>query len=133
MGLPFSGNPTTTIFWEPVVNKVVKRLDSWRRAFLSKGGRLVLIEAVLTANPTYFMSLFKMPNKTAKRIKKLMRDFLWSGNDGCEHDHLVDWKNVCKPKNKGGLGVGNLLKKNKTLCFKWLWSFQQNDLLFGIL
>ena len=37
----------------------------------------MLIEAVLTAIPTYFTSLFKTPNRMAKRIEKLMGDFFF--------------------------------------------------------
>ena len=47
LGMPLGGHPCSRIFWEPVLNKVVKRLDGWKMTFLSKGGRLTLIEAVL--------------------------------------------------------------------------------------
>ena len=38
-------------------------------------------------------------------------------------DHLVGWEVVCLAKDKGGLGIGNLEKKNKALLMKWLWRF----------
>lgn len=41
MGLPLGGNPST------------------------KGGRLILIQSVLSTIPPYFMSLFRMPGKVA--------------------------------------------------------------------
>ena len=47
-----------------------------------------------------------------------MRDFLWEGCDGEEGDHLVAWKNVCLPKVYGGLGLDNLVVRNKALLFK---------------
>ena len=52
LGMPLGGNPCSGAFWEPVISKVTKRLDGWKSAFLSKGGRLTLIEAVLSAIPT---------------------------------------------------------------------------------
>ena len=58
LGMPLGGNPYCRSFWESVITKVAKRLDGWKRAFLSKGGRLTLIESVLSAIPTYFLSLF---------------------------------------------------------------------------
>ena len=33
LGLPLGGNPRKTVFWEPVVNKVAKRLDGWKKNF----------------------------------------------------------------------------------------------------
>ena len=93
------------MFWEPVVRKVRKRLDGWKRSFLSRGGRLSLIESVLSSLPIYFLSLFKIPRNVGKEIESLMRDFLWEGCDGEVGDHLVAWKKVCLPKANGGLGV----------------------------
>lgn len=31
------------------------------------------------------------------------------------HSHLVAWNQVCKPKDKGGLGIGNIYLRNKAL------------------
>ena len=123
LGMPLGGNPCGRSFWEPVISKVANRLDGWKKAFLSKGGRLTLIEAVLSAIPTYFLSLFRMPSRVIKEIEKIMRNFLWSGVDGKGGDHLVSWKTVARPKNKGGLGIGRLKEKNKAMLFKWLWRF----------
>ena len=82
-----------------------------------------LIEAVLSTIPTYYLSLFKMPQKVIKEIEKIMRNFLWKGADGNGGDHLVSWKLVTRPKIKRGLGIGRLKEKNKALLFKWLWRF----------
>ena len=76
LGLPLGGNPTKKIFWEPMITKVARRLDGWKRAFLSRGGRLTLIRFVLSSLPIYFLSLFRMPQGVANAIEKLMRDFL---------------------------------------------------------
>lgn len=38
-------------------------------------------------------------------------------------DHLIIWEVVSRPKVKGGLGIGNLLVKNKALLGKWLRRF----------
>ena len=37
LGLQLGGNPTKKKFWELVITKVAKRLDGWKRAFLSRG------------------------------------------------------------------------------------------------
>ena len=38
LGLPLGGNPNTKSFWDPVVVKVARRLDGWKKVFLSLGG-----------------------------------------------------------------------------------------------
>ncbi|XP_062089071.1 uncharacterized protein LOC133795633 [Humulus lupulus] len=59
----------------------------------------------------------------ARSIEKVMRDFLWEGADGSGDDHLVSWQEVCKSRNYGGLGIGNIEKRNKAFLMKWLWRF----------
>ena len=110
-------------FGNLVITKVVKRLERWKRAFLSKGGRLTLIEFVLSAIPTYFLSLFRMSSRVIKEFEKIMHHFLWKGADGDGGDHLIAWKMVVRPKNKGGLGIGRLKENNKALLLKWFWRF----------
>ena len=51
-------------------------------------------------------------------LEKVMRDFLWGGGDLLGGDHLVGWPMVCLAKDKGGLGIGNLEKRNKALLMK---------------
>lgn len=68
-----------------VVFKMSRKLASWKKAFLSKKGRLTLIEAVMSAKPLYYMSLFRVPKGVAKVMETIMRDFLWDGADGEVH------------------------------------------------
>ena len=37
------GNPKTIGFWDPMVERISRRLDGWKKAFLSLGGRITLI------------------------------------------------------------------------------------------
>ena len=118
LGLPLEGNPRKIDFWDPVVTNVAKRLDGWKKAFLSRGGRLTLIHFVLSAIPIYYLSLFKASISMLNSMEKLMRDFLWEGGNLVGGEHLLDWDVVCLAKDKGGLGIGNLEKRNKALLMK---------------
>ena len=120
LGLPLGGNPRQIDFWDPVVTKVGKRLASWKKAFLSRGGRVTLIQSVLAALPIYYLSLFRASIRVLNTLEKLTRYFLWGGGDLAGGEHLVDWGIVCRVKERGGLGIGNLRERNKTLLMKWL-------------
>ena len=86
---PLGGNPKTIGFWDPVVERISRRLDGWKKAFLSLGGRITLIKSSLSHIPSYFLSLFKIPILIASKIEKLQRDFLWSEAGEENKDHLI--------------------------------------------
>ncbi|KAK3206947.1 hypothetical protein Dsin_020993 [Dipteronia sinensis] len=121
--LPLGANPNKKSFWDPVVQKIEKRLAPWKMRCLSKGGRLVLIQSVLASMPTCFMSIFKMPVGVAKKLEKLQREFFWGDGVLKRKIYSVDWKTMCKRKENGGLGIGHLMDKNTGLLAKWIWRF----------
>ena len=118
LGLPLGGNPKACGFWDPVIERISRRLDGWQKAYLSFGDRITLIQSCLTHMPCYFLSLFKIPASMATKIERLQRDFLWSGVGEGKRDHLVSWDVVCNPKAKGGLGFGKISIRNFTLLRK---------------
>ncbi|RVW28753.1 Transposon TX1 uncharacterized 149 kDa protein [Vitis vinifera] len=69
------------------------------------------------------ISGLKLPASIAAKIERLQRDFLWSGIGEGKKDHLVRWDVVCKPKEIGGLGFGNISLRNLALLGKWLWRY----------
>jgi hypothetical protein len=85
LGAPFKAKS----IWDDVVGKIERRLASWKRMYLSKGGIVTLIKSTLSNLPTYFLSLFPSPSSVASRIEKLHRDFLWGGLGEEFKYHLV--------------------------------------------
>jgi len=59
-----------------------------------------------------------MPKGVANEINKIQRRFLWSRKYESRFSTLVKWEVVQRPKEEGGLGVGDLLFKNAALFFK---------------
>ncbi|KAK3231468.1 hypothetical protein Dsin_003349 [Dipteronia sinensis] len=61
LGLPLGGRQCLTLFWAELVQRIRNRMALWKRMFLNKWGRLVLIKAIMSSIPNYYMSVFKMP------------------------------------------------------------------------
>lgn len=120
LGLPLGAKFKSQEIWNPVLEKVERRLAGWKRSYLSKGSRLILIKSTLSNLPTYFMSLFPLSMAMAKRIERIQKDFLWQGASEDFKFHLVKWDQICSPFCYGGLGVRNLSIFNKALLGKWL-------------
>ncbi|KAL6340733.1 hypothetical protein AAG906_021271 [Vitis piasezkii] len=100
--LPLGGNPKACGFWDPVIERILQRLDGWQKAYLSFGGRITLIHSCLTHIPSYFLSYFKILASVAAKIEKLQRDFLWSGVGDGKRDHLVSW-DIVYPRKSSAL------------------------------
>jgi hypothetical protein len=130
LGMPLGASYKATAVWNPILEKMERRLSGWQKLYLSKGGRLTLLKSTLSSLPTYFLSLFTIPISVANKLEKLQRDFLWGGMGNNLKHHLVGWDKVCVPKVKGGLGVRSLVLFNKALLGKWLWRFglEENNL-----
>ena len=123
LGLPWGASFKLQSIWNPIVERMERRLAGWKRLYLSKGGRLTLIKSTLSNLPTYFLSLFPLPVFVAKRIEKIQRNFLWGNSKEGVNFHLVSWDHICTPFPNGGLAIRNLRSFNETLLGKWLWRF----------
>lgn len=125
LGIPLKPTTLTRADWIPMIDKVETRLDSWKGKCLSRGGRLILVNSVLSAIPMHYLSFFIFPSWVLKRIDSIRRSFFWSGEKGAKGcSSLVNWETVCTPKDKGGLGVLDLRLFNLALMAKWWWRFQ---------
>ena len=96
LGLLLGASHKEETIWNPVLEKMERRLAGWKRLFLSKGGKVTLIKSTLSSLPTYFPSLLPIPVKVANRMEKIQRDFLWSGTDAPKVP-LMKWAKVCMP------------------------------------
>ena len=59
-----------------------KKLSGWKRLYLSKGVRLMLLKRTISSLPTYFLSLFTIPKAMAAILERIQRNFLWGSFEG---------------------------------------------------
>ena len=122
LGLLLGANVRDRSIWNPIIEKVERRLVGWKRLYLSTGGKVTLIKSTLSNRPIYFLSLFSIPVEVANRIEQLQWNFLWSGRGDVKKTHLVKWATVFTLRF-GDLAIRSLRSFNKVLFGKWLWRF----------
>ena len=61
LGMPLGTSFKTASIWNPILEKMEKKLSRWKHLILSKSGRLMLLKSTLSSLPTYFLSLFTIP------------------------------------------------------------------------
>lgn len=60
---------------------------------------------------------------------RMQRNFLWGGEAGCKKIARVKWKNVCKPKECGGIGIKNVFIFNEAFLAKWRLNLMSKEAL----
>jgi len=90
------------------------------------GGRITIINYVLTTLPIYLLSFYRIPKKVVQKIVSIQRNFLWGGDNDISKIPWVKWDTVCLPKVRGGLGIKDLNKFNEALLGKWGWQLANN-------
>ena len=94
---------------------------NWSHRWLSKGGKLTLVKAVLEAIPVYWMH-FWIPVGIIEKIRKLCFKFLWYGNKDSSGLPWSSWKSLACPKSMGGWGLKIPAAFAKSLTAKSVWN-----------
>ena len=113
--------------WREVEERFEKRLSSWKGKLMSIGGRLVLINSVLSCLPLFMMSFFEIPRDVLKKLDYLRSRFFWQADNNKKKYRLARWNILCQPKDQGGLGIVDLSIKNVCLLSKWLYRLLNED------
>ena len=71
LGLPLGMHCNFVSIWDGVEEWFRRKLASWKRQHISKGGRLTLIKSTLSNLLIYTMSLFRLPKGVKARLEKI--------------------------------------------------------------
>ncbi|KAE8810561.1 hypothetical protein D1007_12774 [Hordeum vulgare] len=100
LGCPLSKRRLSMDDFLPLIAKAERYLSGWRVQLLSFGGRLVFLNVVIDALPTYAMAAMEPPPPVLNTIDVLRCSFLWAAADKASSaqcliswDHIVDRKN----------------------------------------
>lgn len=103
------------------------QISSWRSHFLSKGGRIVLLQSVLCSMPIYTLSVITPPAGFIAQVNRLCANFFWgSSEDGPKH-HWFGWKELFKPLSEGGISLRTLPDICSAFRLKMLWLLHTKD------
>jgi hypothetical protein len=98
LGLPLGYKKPRRVEVQPLVDRAMGHLKGWKGKFLNHKGRVTLINSVITATATYFLTMFKPDPWLLKRFNTLRRSFLWAPEEDKVSGGkcLVSWeKNLC--------------------------------------
>jgi hypothetical protein len=109
LGLPLSIGHLPCSAFQPLIDKMVDRLPTWKGKLLKRSDRLTMIKTTMSTGHIYTLISIKMTAWVHKAMEKVMKEFLWTGSDVIHVGKcLVAWPKVQRPLCLGGLGVLDL-------------------------
>ena len=123
LGLPLGTTRPTVQEFSPLLTKIERRLSGVSK-FLSYQERLIMVNSIFSALPTYYMCSIVMPPTVIQQIDRFRKHFLRSKGDISRRGTcLAAWEPSCRPKDEGGLGIIDMKNQNITLLMKFLDNF----------
>src|SRR3954462_12997695 len=103
----------------PLVDCMERRLTA-SSCFLTQGGKLQLLNSMISSMPIYFLCSLHIPAGIIKQLERIQRQCLWRKYGQDSGKSLAAWELVCRSKNKRGIGILNLQLQNQALLMKHL-------------
>nr|XP_016449081.1 PREDICTED: uncharacterized protein LOC107774127 [Nicotiana tabacum] len=113
LGIPLSTKRLSAIQCEPLIERMLRRIQSWTIKFMSYAGRAVLVKSVLFAIQTSWAQIFILSKKIIHFIEAICKRFLWTGYAEPTKKALIAWDKLCLPKVAEGLNFTNVEIWNK--------------------
>ncbi|XP_031111746.1 uncharacterized protein LOC116015710 [Ipomoea triloba] len=130
LGIPMLQRQVSKDMFATVIDKMRAKLAMWKESSLNMAGRRILVQSSFATVPTYTMQAMALPISCCKDINRICRNFLWGHEDSTQKIHTINWSEVCKPRQRGGLGLRkakdiNLAFLTKQVCCtngrSWGW------------
>jgi hypothetical protein len=100
LGIPMSPMRLSNKDWRVVEEIFQKKLSSWKGKLLLSGGRLVLINSVLSSLPMFMMSFFRIPKGVLEKLDYYRSKFFWQFDEHKKKYRLAKWNILRKPKRE---------------------------------
>lgn len=103
LGVPLGTKRLSSVQCQPLLEKMLQRVNLWIAKVLSYTGRVQLLKSVLFSLQVFWAQIFILPKKVVLVIERICKRFLWTGGD-------IDFQ-----KNFTGMG-------QTMFTFVWWWS-----------
>lgn len=127
LGIPLHFDKLRREDIQPLVDKILRKIASWRGKLLSYAARVTLIRTCLAGIHVYLLSFIKFSKWAIKTLNSHLTNCLWNDTEGNHKYHLANWESVSILKEFGGLGIPNLRDLNMCLLGSWIRRYQMGE------
>lgn len=105
-----------------LINKMIKRINTWSSRNLLFAVRSQLVNSVLISMHIYWRKIFLLPKSVLKEVNGICRCFLWTNTFNDNKPEAIAWDHLCKSESIGGLGFRDALAWNIITIYKLVLS-----------
>ena len=102
--------------WESVIDKMMRRINTWARSNPTVYGKRLITQAVVGGHTQFLAKAQGMPLHIENALVKIIRDFIW---DNDIHPR-ISMEHMQKPLNEGGLNLLDIRARNEAIELVWL-------------
>ena len=102
--------------WTPTLEKVNSALERWERRKPTMAGRKHVVQMVVGGMTQYKAKVQGMPKKVEVTLERKIRTFMWADKTQAP----VNTKTLYAPMSQGGLGVLDIVTRNKSIEINWI-------------
>jgi hypothetical protein len=95
LGMPIDKKRLAVSKWDPIAEKMGKKLSGWKGNMLSHGDRLTLVNACLSSITLYMLSFMEAPKGFLMKADIIRITMIWPELEDKKKYHLVKWDIVC--------------------------------------
>lgn len=101
LGIPVFDHHSGVGAFSPILQKMIKRLDPWKKKHLTSGGRQILTNTCLSSIPICCMGFYWLTDSSHKKMDGIRASFLWQGAERKFKYHMATWEIISRPKDLG--------------------------------
>jgi len=105
--------------WNKIIETQKKVMDIWAVSHPTLRGKELILKVLVTSRSWFLVAVNGMPDHIEKEIIKIMKDFIWDGNQR----GLMRLDYTAETREKGGLGMPDLKTRMKAIDIMWLKKF----------
>ena len=95
LGIPMNHKKLNNKDWKVVEDRFQEKMSNWKGKLLYYGGRLVLINSVLSSLAMFIVSFFEVPKGILKKLDFYRSIFFWQGDCHKRKYRPIKWEILC--------------------------------------
>ncbi|CAI8602751.1 unnamed protein product [Vicia faba] len=122
LGLPIFKGKSKKVYLQPLADKVISKLASWKVYLLSLVGRVKRAKFSIQGMFMHSMVVYDWSVSLLRILERAMKRFIWNGDNTKSKVIIMAWNTICLPIAEGGLGIRYLCILNEVIDLKLVWN-----------